>query len=168
MSQQPVEILERLLRDNGLGWMWGPHRDQVVPAFVEQLNKVSIEYRNRIQQDVSFSPEVLETEAARNPHKVRAFLQAFAAPCSTHMLVMVWRILQGLKIWGITMTYTEEKEFSLTVTLARPENGQDTPEVYQSENIFDAILLRHLGVCETNDGPLFLGFNALRLGSDQR
>src|SRR5262245_18865399 len=100
MTPQSPAVLERLLRNNDLGWLIDYHNspDQVVPALIKQLDKVAVEFRDRVGHVVPFSPEALEAEAANFPHKVRAFLQALATSSSTGMLVMVWRILQGLSI----------------------------------------------------------------------
>src|SRR5207244_2855224 len=102
--------LERLLRSNGLGWLIDEQTNpgqanQVVPEILRQLERVETEYRKRIGVTAPFSPQALETEAAQNPHKVRAFLQAMRASQSPKMLVMVWRILQGLSIRSVDLKY---------------------------------------------------------------
>src|SRR5579863_7485972 len=117
MTPESSAALERLLRDNGLDRMidtFAPP-DRAVPHLLEQLNRVAAEYHNRIRVDVPFTPEALAAEAERNPHKVRAFLQALGTSRSAEMLVMVWRILQGLSIRKVTMDYHELKLFSLVV-----------------------------------------------------
>lgn len=159
MSDESPAILERLLRNNELEWMIDMYvqPSQAVPHLLEQLESVANEYRNRIGVDVPFTPEALTAEAERNPHKVRAFLQALSASHSSSMLVMVWRILQGLSIREVTMSYRELEAFRLDVILARPgqENGLET---YHSENISDAALLRHFGLTTVDRRPLFEGF----------
>ena len=160
MTPDSPAVLERLLRDNGLGWMiemFAPP-DHAIPHLLEQLGRVAAEYRARIQVDVSFAPEALAVEAERNPHKVRAFLQALGTSRSADMLVMVWRILQGLSIRKVAMDYREQEVFRLVVTLARPGEGQDVLEEYQSSDINDAALVRHFGITTVNGGPLFDGF----------
>src|SRR5438552_1462547 len=105
MTPESSAVLERLLRGNGLGWMidmFAP-RDRAIPHLLDQLNRVDEEYRNRIQVNVPFTPEVLEAEAQRNPHKVQAFLQAMGITRSANMLVMVWRILEGLSIRQVAL-----------------------------------------------------------------
>jgi len=160
MTADSAAVLERLLRDNDLGWMidmYAP-REGAIPYLLEQLSAVTAEFQRRFGHEVSFAPESLAAEADRNPHKVAAFLQALAASRSPEMLVMVWRILQGLSIRDVTMAYHEWAPFNLNVTLARPGGEQDSLETYQTTDINDAALLRHFGIMTLGDKPLFDGF----------
>src|SRR5882762_5063240 len=125
MSQQSFVVLERLLRNHGFNWLLDlddhpGQKDQVIFALLEELKQVEAKYLERIKVAVPFSPEALEAEASRNPHKIRAFLQAIRTSNTTEMLVMVWRILQGLNIREVTLKYRELNTFSLTVILAGP------------------------------------------------
>ncbi len=157
-------ILERLLRDYDLGWMidmYAP-RERAVPVLLDQLAKLTTEFRRRFGHDVSFSPETLRAEAERNPHRIRAFLQALGASGNQDMLLMVWRILQGMTIRDVEMGYREQESFSLSVTLARDGQERDGLEVYRTNDINDAALLRHFGITTVDNRPLFDGFFPLR------
>jgi hypothetical protein len=170
MTQPSAQILEALLRTNGLGWMidrYAP-KDQALPVYSDLLNRVANEYRSRFGIEVSFSPETLRVEAEKNPHKVQAFLQLLRPNRSPAMLVMVWRVLQGLSIREVTMNYRALDSFRLKFTLARCiDNSKDQLETYESTDISDAALLRHLGVTKVGGRPLLDGFYPLRL-SDQK
>lgn len=164
MTPESPTILERLLRDNDLGWMidmYAP-RDRAVPVLLEQLTRLTTEFRRRFTDEVSFAPEALRAEAERNPHKIRAFLQALGASGNPGMLLMVWRILQGLTIREVTMSYREQESFSLGVTLARPGSERGELEEYRSNDINDAALLRHFGITTVDNRPLFDGFFPVR------
>jgi hypothetical protein len=170
----PAVVLERLLLNNGLGWLIDEQTNpgqatQLVPKLLERLEQVETKYLERIGVTVHFSPEALETEATQNPHKVRAFLQAMRVSTSPDMLVMVWRILQGLSIHSVDLKYREGQEFSLTVILARAEGAQEQDrEEYRSRNIFDARLIRHFGYGIICDQPLFEGFYPFPIRDDGR
>ena len=163
MTPKSPAILERLIRGRNLGWMIDMFRPgcEAIPHLLTQLNQFADEYGNRFQDDMQFTPEALEAEAQRNPQKVQAFLQAMGTTNSAEMLVMVWRILQGLTIRELTMNYREQKSFSLVVFLARPEDD-DGLEEYRSSDINDAALVRHFGITTVNGRPLFDGFFAMR------
>src|SRR5437879_2036271 len=159
MPESPA-ILERLLRDNDLGWMidmYAP-RERAVPVLLEQLDNLTAEFQNRFHYEMSFAPEALNAEDERNPHKIRAFLQALGVSGNPDMLLMVWRILQGLGIREVTMTYREQEAFSLSVTLAHQGEEQGELETYRTNDINDAALLRHLGITTVDKRPLFDGF----------
>lgn len=164
MTPESPVILEGLLRDNDLGWMidmYAP-RERAVPFLLEQLARLTAEFRSRFRYEVSFAPETLRAEAERNPHKIRAFLQALGVSGSPDMLLMVWRILQGLSIRDVAMTYREQEEFSLSVTLAHRGEEQDELETYRTHDINDAVLLRNFGITTVDRRPLFEGFFPLR------
>jgi hypothetical protein len=166
MSQSSAEILETLLRENGLGWMIDMYAppDQAIPTYASLLDRVAVEYRSRCGVAVSFAPQTLQAEAERNPHKVQAFLQLLRPDRSPAMLVMVWRVLQGLSISEVVMNYRERESFRLGFTLTCPaESGKDQLETYESTDISDAALVRHLGAAKVGGKPLFDGFYALRL-----
>src|SRR5580704_14998039 len=121
ITESPA-ILEQLLRENNLGWMidmYAPS-ERAVPFLLAQLDRLATEFRRRFGRDESFAPEDLRTEADRNPHKIRALLQALGVSGSPEMLLMVWRILHGLSIREVKMNYQELEAFTLTVTLAQP------------------------------------------------
>ena len=164
MTTDSPAVLERLLRAENLGWMIDMFRpgSDAIPHLLAQLNLFAEEYGNRFQDDVQFTPEALEAEARRNPHKVQAFLQAMGTTHSPEMLVMVWRILQGLAIHKVTMNYCEQESFSLVVCLTRHGEEIDAPEEYQSSDINDAALVRHFGITTVDRRPLFDGFFAMR------
>jgi hypothetical protein len=165
MITEASAVLERLLRANELGWMIDRDASpgEVIPALLERLDRVASEYHGRNGVAVPFTPEALEAEAEQNPHKVRAFLQALGASPSAAMLVMVWRILQGLSIREVEMTYREQEAFRLTVILAGQGDGQEVLEVYRSQDINDAALVRHFGIATISGRPLFDGFYPLRV-----
>jgi hypothetical protein len=160
MNAESPAILERLLRDNDLGWMIDMYtpREHAVPSLLAQLTRLTAEFGRRFGHEVSFDPETLQNEGERNPHKVRAFLQALGASSNPEMLLMVWRILQGLSIREVAMHYREQEAFSLRVTLARPGDEQDELETYQTNDINDAALLRNFGITTVDGRPLFHGF----------
>jgi hypothetical protein len=164
MTPDSPTALERLLRDLDLGWMidmYAP-RDRAVPFLLERLERLAAEFRTRFQHDVSFAPETLRAEAERNPHKIQAFLHALRISGSPEMLLMAWRILQGLSIREVTMNYREQEMFNLSVTLARPGGRQDELETYRTDDITDAALLRHFGITTVDRRPLFDGFFPVR------
>jgi hypothetical protein len=160
MTSESSDVLERLLRDNDLGWMidmYAP-RERAIPFLLEQLANLTTAFQSRFKYEVSFTPETLKAEAERNPHKIRAFLQALGVSRNPDILLMVWRILQGLSIREVAMNYREQEKFSLSVTLARPGEGQDALETYDTHDIKDAALLSNFGIMTVNGQPLFDGF----------
>jgi|GEM_PF-827911 len=93
--------------------------------------------------------------------QVRSFLQALVSSASTDMLVMTWRIIQGMNVKTVEMQYEMEQTFRLKVILSSPYGAA---EEYESPDIDDAALLRHIGIMKMDGAPVFHGFYPLYLG----
>jgi len=150
--------LERIIRDCGQGWIidfFGQPKDALAEAEKLLLETVGA-YRRRYST-ASPAPDVdsLSAENARNPHRVKAFIQAMGSSASAEMLVMVWRILQGDAIKQLRIDYTAGTSFLLEIQL---EGDEQEPQLFTSRNIDDAALLRHLGILKMGGRPLFDGF----------
>jgi hypothetical protein len=161
MNPQSAEILERLLRANDLGTVldtYEPSSAHLLDSLMDRLDKVAAEYHARFGGCTSFTPEALESESSRNPHKIRAFLQAMRRTRSPGMLVMVWRILQGLSVQEVKMVYQKRESFELVIVLTEPGAQKSALETYRSTDIFDVRLLRHFGVATAVNRPSFNGF----------
>lgn len=76
------------------------------------------------------------------------------------MLLMVWRIIQGMEVKDIRMDYQRQQSFQLRVILESPCGELDSP--YNSRNIHDFALFRHIGIMEIGGAPVFDGFYALK------
>jgi hypothetical protein len=164
MIYQAPSSLERMLRESELGWMidWCPPPSAVVPALTRCLEEATTEARSRFGSGgPQITADALASQYKANPDKVRAFLQALVITRSPHMLLMVWRIIEGMEIGAVELTYELQAKFHMRVALRDPGDGKE--EVYESDQIDDAALLRHFGISTMNGAPVFDGFYPLRL-----
>lgn len=163
MTTSQPDDLEQLVRDCDLGWMvdsFSP-KEQAIQVLRDALKAATTEAQRR-HLPITLTEQALLAEYKSHSMQVCAFLQALGATRAPAMLVMVWRIIQGMNISQVQMSYEAEKMFNLRVRLAPP--GGQADEVYESTNINDAALLRHFGIMIMNDKPLFDGFYALTVG----
>jgi hypothetical protein len=93
--------------------------------------------------------------------KVKGFFQALGGARSPDMLLMAWRIIQGMEIKDVRITYLRQEAFEASVVLESPY-GEEDPH-YKSSNIQDFGLFRHIGILEISGRPVFDGFYPLRL-----
>jgi len=165
MNPDSSASLETVLRDCNLGWMidWYNPREKAISFWLDTLANVTTEFHRRFGDSAPDLNEVtLSKEVARNPLKVAAFLQALSGRGSPQMLVMVWRItIQGLEVESVQMDYHYRTRFSLRVQLRSP--SPTASEVYESDDISDAKLLRHFGTFKSGGQPVFVGFYPLTL-----
>jgi hypothetical protein len=165
MNSATTDPFETMIRDAGEAWLfdWFSPDSAAFPYLRDRLVRADSRARERFGDNAPrLTPDALIEEYKHNPHKVRAFLQVLD-PLSPDMLVMVWRILHGMSVAAISMEYEAERKFSLSVRLCSSDDDRQ-PEEYSTSEIYDAIVLRHLGVMKTNGRPLFDGFYALNLG----
>jgi hypothetical protein len=163
MSVEPPQDLEQLIRACGEDWLidsFSP-KEKAVANLKEVLKAASSE-ANRRGLPIRLSEQDLVSAYKAYAGQVDAFLQALGATREPAMLVMVWRIIQGMTISQIRMEYENGKSFKLSVELTSPYG--EPSEQYDSININDAALLRHLGIMTMDNKPLFDGFYALKVG----
>jgi hypothetical protein len=163
MSDAVADPLEDVIRKAGEGWMidWYAPKEGALPRFREVLRRANEWGQHRFGANApQLTPESLVANYRGNPHKIRAFLQVIGSTESPQILVMVWRILQGMNIDAIRMEYEEAQPFHLYVRLASPYGET---EDYESNDIDDAVILRHLGTIKMGDHGVFTGIHALNL-----
>jgi hypothetical protein len=160
--------LEDAIRQSGAGRLL--KRFDTPAAAIDHISKklleVNAEAKRRLGAD---APELTETillsESGRNSQHVRGFLQALASNSTPAMLLMAWRIIQGMNVKEIQVAYLRKSKFEVTVVLESPYGVSDDP--YISSTIHDFTLLRHFGIIEISGRPVFEGFYALRLPDSQ-
>jgi len=162
MSSIVKRPLADVIRSCGEAWILDssgdPHLaiDGVRKRLIDAAAEFAARYGNL---EPMLSEGAIIDEFERNPHRVKAFIQALMSGSSPHMLVLVWRILSGAEIRHVEMRYDAEQSFYLQIQLGGGTNtGADT---YLSNDIDDATLLRHLGILKMDDKPVFDGFYPL-------
>jgi hypothetical protein len=162
MTAQNGTILDSLIRNNGLAWMVDSFgdKDQLLPRIHSALDDANKIY-SAMFTGTPFTEEALSEEAIRDPHKVRAFLQAVVGITFVpEMLVMVWRILQGDEIHRVRLDYEYQQSFRLHVQLRRTYYAESVDD-YHSDDILDFGVLRHVGSMLLNGKPVLEGFYAI-------
>lgn len=160
-----LDPFEQIIRDSGQGWLidWYAPKEQALPDLRTILATANARGRQLLDEDApELTPDSLVREYARNPHKVSAFLQVVGSVATPDILVMVWQILEGRAISHLTVNYLSKQVFQMTVRLESEFGGDD--EIYESHDIDDAVILRHLGVMKMGGAPIFDGFYPLNVG----
>jgi hypothetical protein len=164
VSTSSPSKLEEVIRQSGEGWLidsFDPP-ENAVRQILQTLDAVQREARKRLGAAApQISEAALLEEFGRNPRRVRGFLQALAGTRTPSMLLMAWRILQGMELKQVQLQYQRQESFQLRVVLESPYGELDPP--YESTNIHDFALLRHIGILEIGGAPVFDGFYALRI-----
>jgi hypothetical protein len=164
MSTAPPLTLEDAIRKSGQGWLIDSFtpRDQALAHLRKTLEAINHHARQRLGPAApDLSEDAVVHEFQRRPQQVRAFFQALGGTRTPDMLLMVWRIIQGMEIEKIDLSYRRAQSFEVSVTLESPYG--EPKESYQSTNIHDFTVFRHIGAHEVDRKPVFDGFYALKL-----
>jgi len=164
MSSPSPSSLEEAIRDAGESWIihWFSPPSEAIDHLRQVLAEINELGRQRLR---SGSPNLSETsivrEYGRNPQRIKGFFQALGGTRTSEMLLMAWRIIQGMEIRDVQLSYRRRHSFSVRVVLESPYGEEDPP--YESTNIQDFALFRHFGILEIDRGPVFDGFYPLRV-----
>lgn len=163
MSTPEPTTLEEVIRSAGEDRLidhYAP-RSEAMPRVFQLLRETQKLAEERgLGESVPLDESAIVREYPRNSLHVKAFLQALRITSTPAMLLMIWRILQGMQIQSIHISHERRKSFMLQVVLRSPY--EDGDEVYESSAARDLRLLRHVGAYEIDGKPVFDGFYAQR------
>lgn len=163
MSDSHPTNLEDLIRDSGESRLIDDHvpKAEAMPRVRRLLSDAqACAVARGLGASVPLEESAIIKEYVRNPANVKAFLQALRITSTPEMLLMVWRIIQGMEIQTIKASYERQASFQLQVVLRSPYEEKD--ERYESSIGGDLRLLKHVGVFEIDRKPVFDGFYAQR------
>jgi hypothetical protein len=165
MSSALTSPLEEAIRGAGEGWLidWFAPPNEALNHIRRVLAEVHRRAQERLGADApDLSEPAIIKEYQRHPSQVKGFFQALGGTRTPDMLLMVWRIIQGMEIKDVQLTYRRREHFHVRVILESPHGVEDTP--YESDRINDFALFRHMGIMEVGDAPVLDGFYPLRVG----
>jgi hypothetical protein len=162
MSVAHADPLASLVRDAGEDWLLDEYAppEGALGHVRRLLGEISAEAVARGLDP--FDETILVAEWEQNPHHVQAFLQTLGGHRSPQMLLMAWRAIRGAEIRDVRLDFRRSRSCDFVVVLRDAEaDGRD--EIYESDNIEDAALLRHFGIARIDGRPVFDGFWPLRI-----
>jgi len=92
--------------------------------------------------------------------QTNGLLQTICFPHTPQMLFAVYRICQGFNIEELTVSYN--KVFNIKIKVKHIVD--DIEEAYESDNVFDFTILRHIACFTMDNKPILDGFYPLRIG----
>jgi hypothetical protein len=164
MTQPRTTNLEEAIRHAGEGWLidWFEPRDQAMSHLRQSLENVARRAGERLGGNApNLSEAALVDLYNKYPHKVKGFFQVLGGTRTPDILLMAWRIIQGMEIKNIEMDYHRQDHFVIRVTLESPYGEGD--ELYESSAIQDFTVFRHIGTMEISGKPVFDGFYPLKV-----
>jgi len=154
--------LEEAIRDAGEGWlidMFAPP-ENAIPHICQILLDVHALATSRLGGNApDLSEAAIIRHYNRHPSKVTGFFQLLGGTRSTEILLMAWRIIEGMEVQNVVLEYHRRTSFAMRVTLRSP---YDQEETYESAQIQDFAIFRHIGMMEISGRPVFDGFYQLR------
>lgn len=165
MSVTAPTTLEAAIRQSGEGWLIDHHAPP--EKAMGRIRQTIIDVQKEATQHLGTSAPTISEESLlqdyqTRPIQVRAFFQALGGSRSPQMLLLVWRIIQGMEIESVQINYRRQTSFEATVILRSPYGEADPP--YHSNQINDFALFRNIGLLEIDARPVMDGYYALRVG----
>jgi hypothetical protein len=164
MSRATPPGLEETIRRSGEEWLidWSVSPSEAMAHIRQALAAVDRQAKERLGGN---APELSEAslvhEYQKSPQRVRGFFQALGTTRTPEMLLMAWRVIQGMEIKRVELDYLRGQSFRAQVVLESPYGGGE--ETYRTEDINDFGLLRHFGILTIDGRPVFEGFYPMRL-----
>ncbi len=164
MSPTTASPLEEAIRQAGEGWLiesFAPP-GEALNHIRRVLGAVHQRARERFGDNApDLSESAIVEEYRRHPSQVKVFFQALGGTRTADMLVMVWRIIQGMEVKDLQLSYRRREHFQMRVILESPYGEEDAP--YVSDKTNDFTLFRRVGILEVGNTPVFDGFYPLRV-----
>lgn len=154
MRDEEIENLARLLEASGVGWLLQEERDVKLRQISVELTTLSDELSRRL------APAKIDAqgEMLKEPEALKPLVQMFASPTSCAMRAMVYCVLRGMEITSIDFSYRLKQTVTLTVSVQNDATGQVL--TFESDLVWDAEILRHLGIMAMGKKPILHGFYA--------
>ncbi|WP_437610716.1 hypothetical protein WMF20_03655 [Sorangium sp. So ce834] len=154
MRDEELTNLARLLEASGVGWLLQQDRDVRLRQIAAEIAELSSELSRRL------APAKIDAlgEMLNEPEAMKPLVQMFASPTSCAMRAMVYCVLRGMEISAIDFSYRLKRTVALTVSVQNDVTGQEL--TFESDLVWDAEILRHLGIMTMGKKPVLHGFYA--------
>jgi hypothetical protein len=154
MRDEDLANIARLLEVSGIGWLLQEDRDVRLRQIAAEITELSSELSRRL------APAKIDLlgEMLKEPEALKPLVQMFASPTSCVMRAMVYCVLRGMEISAIDFSYRLKRTVTLTVSVQNDVTGQEL--TFESDLVWDAEILRHLGIMAMGKKPILHGFYA--------
>lgn len=154
MRDENTANLAQLLETSGVGWLLQQDKDVRLRQIALEIAELSGELNRRLAPaKIDALDEMLDEPVALKP-----LVQMFASPTSCTMRAMVYCVLRGMDIIAIDFSYRLKQTVTLTVSVRNDVTGQEL--TFESDLLWDAEILRHLGIMAMGKKPVLHGFYA--------
>lgn len=158
MQAEQTRALRQLFDSAGVGWALEGDVEAEAHRHLRELEAVEAEYQRRLSTPLS--PRLLDQLVA-DSEALAPLIQAFASPISAPIRVMIYCILKGADVRRVRYDYEHERRSHLVIDIELP-TGQALS--FESEELWDAEVLRHLGMTKRGGRPVLEGYYAFRRG----
>jgi hypothetical protein len=133
-------------------------RDVILAQAAREIDEFIAAYTERFKGAEPPDPFAL-VEA--NPDKAAAFFQTFTGVLiSAEIRVMAWQLIMGWEINSVQFSYDRGKEASFRIDLDSPPPLPVQTERFESRNLWDYQVFRHIGLLAINGKPILDGYYA--------
>ncbi len=156
---------ERALRDLfaqcDVGWVFEGEGDESASErarqIVGQMSALTQKYEEKVGSDL---PETVERRILSDVVRFKPLVQSFASPDMTsEMRTMIFCLLNGGQVRAIKFEYKLKQRAHLEVEIV---TGAGKAIHFESDELWDAEVLRHFGLAKLSGSPFIDGYYAFR------
>lgn len=155
---EQTRTLRQVFDAAGVGWALRGDADAETRRYLQEMRAVEAEHERRLSEPMS--PPLLD-QLVEQGEALTPLIQAFASPLSAPIRLMIYCILRGAEIRRVHYDYEHKRRSHLAIEIELP-NGQT--QSFESDDLWDAEVLRHFGMAKRAERPILDGYYAFRRG----
>lgn len=156
MSAQRISQLTALLQGAGAGWILDEEPEARAQQILNEIDAVEQCYHRTFGR--TLDPPLWE-QLCTEARGLKPLIQSFASPMTTPIRTMIYCVLDGASIKSLRYVYDAEQKSELAVEIEYPSGERAT---FTSDDLWDAEVLRHLGLMKASGRPVVDGYYAFR------
>lgn len=153
--------LRNVFAECDVGWVFEGESDEDASKRAQQIlnemRALSQHYATKFGRPL---PEPIERLILSDVAHFKPLVQSFASPLTTEMRTMIFCLLDGAHIKAVRFEYERKQHTRLEVDVGSDNTGVRV--CFQSDDLWDAEVLRHFGLFKMSGKPVIDGYYAFR------
>jgi hypothetical protein len=148
--------LASLLQGAGVGWVLHEGQDERTHKILAEIEEVDRYYQEAFGQKLV--PSLWEQMSAHSGN-LKPLIQSFASPMTPPIRTMIYCVLSGASVRSVRYDYEAQRKSTLSVAVRLPSGKE---HMFESDELWDAEVLRHFGFFKKGGRPIIDGYYAFR------
>lgn len=152
--------LRELFARCDVGWVFEGQGAEAASRRTQQIlaemNALGQKYADKVGRD---PPDLIERLILSDVTRFKPLVQSFASPLTDETRAMIFCLLEGGHVKTIRFEYRRKQHARLEIEV---ETASGESVRFQSDELWDAEVLRHFGLAKLSGAPVIDGYYAFR------